>query len=76
MNIPLLILANKQDLPRALKEHEVVDALHLRTAKSSMWCIELTCGVSGEGIETGIEMMNMMIMKRKLRRKRSRNKTK
>ena len=75
MNTPLLVLANKQDLPTALREKDVVRALGLRTLKSSLWCVELTCGITGEGLETGIEMMHMMIMKKRMRGKRNRNKT-
>jgi ADP-ribosylation factor-like protein 4 len=75
INIPLLILANKQDLPTALREEDVIRALALRKLRTSLWCVELTCGITGEGLETGIEMMHMMIMKRKMRGKRHRNKT-
>ena len=75
INIPLLILANKQDLAAALREEDIIEVLELRKLKSSLWCVELTCGITGEGLETGIEMMHMMIMKRKMRGKRNRNKT-
>ena len=75
MNTPLLVLANKQDLPTGLREKDVVRALGLKTLKSSLWCVELTCGITGEGLETGIEMMHMMIMKKRMRGKRNRNKT-
>ena len=75
INIPLLVLANKQDLPTALREQEIIEALELRKLKSSLWSLELTCSITGEGLETGIEMMHMMIMKRKVRGKRNRNKT-
>ena len=75
INIPLLVLANKQDLHMAMGEEEVVHAMGLRKLRSTLWCVELTCGLTGEGLETGIEMMHMMIMKRKMRGKRNRNKT-
>ena len=76
INIPVLILANKQDLPMALKEKEIIETLELKKLKNSFWSVELTCSITGEGLDTGIEMMHMMIMKRKMRGKRSRNKTK
>jgi len=74
-DIPLLILANKQDLPRAISEEEIIDALELRSLPSSLWSVELACSITGEGLDTGVEMMHSMIMKRKMRAKRNRNKT-
>eukprot|EP00092_Neocalanus_flemingeri_P005390 GFUD01005809.1.p1 GENE.GFUD01005809.1~~GFUD01005809.1.p1 ORF type:complete len:473 (-),score=101.09 GFUD01005809.1:74-1492(-) len=74
-DIPLLVLANKQDLPNALSEEEIIDALELRSLQSNMWSVELACSITGEGLDTGIEIMHSMIMKRKMRAKRNRNKT-
>ena len=76
INIPLLIFANKQDLSGALTEQDVVEVLGLRKLRSALWGVQLSCGVTGDGLDMGLEMMHMMIMKRKMRRKRSRNKTK
>eukprot|EP00090_Calanus_glacialis_P008865 TRINITY_DN17180_c0_g1_i4.p1 TRINITY_DN17180_c0_g1~~TRINITY_DN17180_c0_g1_i4.p1 ORF type:complete len:476 (-),score=82.53 TRINITY_DN17180_c0_g1_i4:299-1726(-) len=74
-DIPLLILANKQDLPRAISKEEIIEALELRSLQSSLWSVELACSITGEGLDTGVEMMYSMIMKRKMRAKRNRNKT-
>ena len=74
-DIPLLILANKQDLPRAISEEEITEALELRSLQSSLWSVELACSITGEGLDTGVEVMHSMIMKRKMRAKRNRNKT-
>ena len=74
-DIPLLILANKQDLPRALSEEQIVTALDLKSLQGSLWSVEMTCSITGEGLDTGMEMMHSMIMKRKMRVKRNRNKT-
>ena len=37
VDIPLLILANKQDLSGTLKEQDVVEGLGLRKLKSTLW---------------------------------------
>ena len=74
-DIPLLILANKQDLPRAISEEEIIEALELRSLQSSLWSVELACSITGEGLDTGVEVMHSMIIKRKMRAKRNRNKT-
>eukprot|EP00092_Neocalanus_flemingeri_P083806 GFUD01105203.1.p1 GENE.GFUD01105203.1~~GFUD01105203.1.p1 ORF type:complete len:192 (-),score=65.83 GFUD01105203.1:43-618(-) len=74
-DIPLLVLANKQDLPTAIREEEVIKIMGLNSLNSSLWSVELTCSITGEGLDTGIEMMHAMIMKRKIMAKRNRNKT-
>jgi len=74
-DIPLLILANKQDLPRAINEEEIIEALELRSLQSSLWSVELACSITGEGLDTAVEILHSMIMNRKMRAKRNRNKT-
>ena len=74
-DIPLLILANKQDLPRAINEEEIIEALELQSLQSSLWSVELACSITGEGLDTGVEILHSMIIKRKMRMKRNRNKT-
>ena len=70
-------MANKQDLPMALNERQVVSTLALRQlGRDHQWGIVLTCGKTGQGLDTGLEMLNMMIMKTKMMKKRIRNKTK
>ena len=70
-------MANKQDLPMALNERQVVTTLSLRQlGRDLQWGIVLTCGKTGQGLDTGLEMLHMMISKRKMQKKRLRNKTK
>ena len=74
---PLLIMANKQDLAMALTERQVVNTLSLRQlGREHQWGIVLTCAKTGQGLDTGLEMLHMMIMKRRMKKKRTRNKTK
>ena len=76
-DIPLLIMANKQDLPMALTERQVVTTLDLSSlGREQPWGIVLTCAKTGQGLDMGLEMLHMMIVKRKMKRKRLRNKTK
>ena len=75
--MPLLIMANKQDLAMALTERQVVTTLSLRQlGRHHQWGIVLTCAKTGQGLDTGLEMLHMMIMKRRMKKKRTRNKTK
>ena len=70
-------MANKQDLPMALDERQVVTTLSLRQlGRDLQWGIVLTCGKTGQGLDTGLEMLHMMISRRKMQKKRTRNKTK
>lgn len=48
----LLVLANKQDLPNAMKPAEVTDALGLSQlrAKDRKWCVKGTIATSGHGL--------------------------
>ena len=65
-------MANKQDLAMALNERQVVNTLSLRQlGRDHQWGIVLTCGKTGQGLDTGLEMLHMMIMKRKMRGKRN-----
>ena len=36
--VPLLIMANKQDLPNAMSTLEITDALDLHSIKNREWC--------------------------------------
>jgi len=72
---PLLVLANKQDLPGALCKAEVEQALGLHQLQSELMSVEPSCSLTGEGLEQGIERLHQLILKRKMRLKRNRNKT-
>ena len=70
-------MANKQDLPMALNERQVVTTLSLKQlGREQQWGIVLTCAKTGQGLDTGLEMLHMMIVKKKMLKKRIRNKTK
>ena len=75
-NIPLLVLANKQDLQSARSADEVEEALGLKDLNSTLWHIEPSCSVTGEGLDTGLDRLARLIGKRKKMAKRNRNKTK
>ena len=61
----------------ALHERQVVNTLALRQlGRDQQWGVVLTCAKTGQGLDTGLEMLHMMIMKKKMKKKRLRNKTK
>ena len=55
---PLLVFANKQDLPNSLYAEELMNCLRLKNCKSRPWFIQSTCATNGEGIYEGMEWLS------------------
>ena len=53
----LLVLANKQDLPNAMKTAEMTDKLGLHSLRQRNWFIQATCATSGDGLYEGLEWL-------------------
>ncbi|CAI5480806.1 unnamed protein product, partial [Closterium sp. Yama58-4] len=54
----VLVYANKQDLPGAMSEVEVSDALGLHKIKSRPWAIYKTSAVKGDGLFEGLDWLS------------------
>lgn len=63
-NVPLLILANKQDLPGSMPVMEVFEKLELFRIKNRLWFIQGCCGLSGDGLNDGLKNLVRMIVNR------------
>ncbi|XP_072024489.1 uncharacterized protein [Amphiura filiformis] len=60
--IPVLVLANKQDLPGALGVSEITDVLDLNTLSTSHpWSVQSTQGNTGEGLHDAFKIMARMV---------------
>uniref|UniRef100_A0A7S4IHE5 ADP-ribosylation factor n=1 Tax=Vannella robusta TaxID=1487602 RepID=A0A7S4IHE5_9EUKA len=55
-NIPLLLFANKQDLPNAMPVSEIIQILDFNTLQR-LWHVEGTIGVRGDGIYKGLDWL-------------------
>ncbi|CAE6415175.1 unnamed protein product [Rhizoctonia solani] len=55
--LPLLIFANKQDLPDALNTPGIVDQLGLHSISPRKWFIQATCATSNDGIAEGFDWL-------------------
>ena len=62
--IPILVLANKQDLPGAKDPVEVARILGL-SELSQGWHVQPACAIIGDGLEEGLEKLYDMIVTRK-----------
>lgn len=53
----LLVMANKQDLPTAMKVEEVSEKLGLSNIKNRQWTIFKTSAIKGEGLYEGLNWL-------------------
>ena len=58
--IPVVVMANKQDLPGAISVSDVVSKLELQGLKNP-WHVQGTCATNGEGIIDGVQTMAKMV---------------
>ena len=54
-NIPVLILANKQDLPGAANCTEITQAFEMHKIAGRDWYVQETCASTGDGLVEGFQ---------------------
>ena len=59
--VPVVILANKQDLPHARSPSEVAEALGIHNVRDREWYVQSTCAVSGDGIYNGMVKLSELV---------------
>jgi len=59
--VPLLVFANKQDLPNAMTEGQIADALGLNSIRDRDWSIQRCCAVKGDGLYEGFDWVSRTI---------------
>ena len=65
-NVPLLVLANKQDLPGAMTTGQMETMLGLKNFRNQ-WKIFDCCAVTGEGLETVLKDADNIIKQSKVK---------
>ncbi|XP_059394177.1 ADP-ribosylation factor 5-like [Carassius carassius] len=60
----LLVLANKQDLPKAMPVHELTDRLGLHALRGRQWFVQDTCAVQGSGLYEGLDWLSDQLSRR------------
>ncbi|KAL8581166.1 hypothetical protein ACOMHN_033613 [Nucella lapillus] len=59
--VPLVVLANKQDLPESASVAEVADAMKLKEHRERKWHIHGTCATTGEGVDEAMQHMARLV---------------
>jgi ADP-ribosylation factor protein 1 len=62
--IPMVIFANKQDLPHAMGCDEICDRLGLHSLRQRLWHIQSTCATTGDGLYEGLDWLSTAIKKK------------
>ncbi|KAG8566356.1 hypothetical protein GDO81_013198 [Engystomops pustulosus] len=52
--VPFVVMANKQDLPGAMKPEELSELLRLRNIKEKQWHVQGCCATTGDGLVEGL----------------------
>ena len=64
--VPILVLANKQDLPKSMELKEVEKGLAMSDlGRNIAWTVKSCCGVTGEGLEEVLSSLQELIVKKK-----------
>ena len=64
-DLPILILANKQDLPGACDPSMLYQQLNIKELSNTHLCkIVLACAITGDGLDEAIESLYEMIIKK------------
>jgi len=61
----LLVFANKQDLPNAMKVQEVTEHLGLNKLRNRQWYIQGTAAPTGDGLYEGLDWLSATLGKKK-----------
>ncbi len=76
LGVPILVVANKQDLPGARDAPEVEKLMNLNELSTGghLWHIQPSCAIIGEGLDEGLENLYQMILKRRKSQKQAKKK--
>ncbi|XP_022315496.2 uncharacterized protein LOC111119543 [Crassostrea virginica] len=59
--VPVVVIANKQDLSNALSTSKVADLMCLHKLKSRKWYIQAACGTTGEGLFEAMNELSSLV---------------
>ncbi|XP_059141670.1 uncharacterized protein LOC131929459 [Physella acuta] len=59
--VPVVVVANKQDMPGALATTEVADRLKLKNVRDRKWYVQGACAINGEGIYEAMQELAKLV---------------
>ncbi|KAL3873467.1 hypothetical protein ACJMK2_036580 [Sinanodonta woodiana] len=59
--VPIVVIANKQDLPGALRASDIVQKLELNKLCNRKWYIQAACATTGEGIFESMDNLARLV---------------
>ena len=62
--MPVLVVANKQDLPGAMDAAELTQRLGMESLGQRAWHVQAACAVTGEGVREGLGWMAQALEKK------------
>jgi len=60
----VLVFANKQDLPNAMRPVELTEKLGLNSIRNRQWYLQATCATNGDGLYEGLDWLSNVISKK------------
>lgn len=72
--LPLLVFANKQDLPSAATAEDVAERLGLHRMQGRKWFVQSACAASGVGLSEGMALLVVVAAPETPRTAESKNK--
>ena len=65
LHFPLLIFANKQDLPNSLSSNDIIRLLELYKLTTREWFVQESVATTGEGLFEGLDWLHSHIVKQR-----------
>jgi len=55
--IPVLVYANKQDEPGALRVEDIISKMDLHSERARRWHVQSSCAITGDGLYEGLDWL-------------------
>lgn len=65
-SVPVVVMANKQDMPGAVSASELTTRLRMNELRNP-WYMQPTTAITGEGLYEGVDQLSSMIKKQEAR---------
>jgi len=62
VGVPVLVYANKQDLPNAICVEELIGKVDLHAERGRAWHVQSACATTGDGLYEGLDWLSRQIL--------------